>query len=256
MQPSRHNRRHAHYTGIVGILFFIFVLMNFPMAAVLHWSGLKQQGVNWRSVSGTLWQGRIESVSYGSHPIGNADVRIAFWPLLTGRLNSEIALRGAAVNAEGKVSLRLGNVLQVNDLAMVVDLARYEIRDIFESKMAGSLRLDIERLRLAGSACEEGEFSLWTDTLIYSARRYGGEGFPVSGDGFCEAGNLVLPLSGKGAYEEVMLEAVLQQDLDYTANVQVRSQTPGLADVLRLYGFEKRADRLTLIQRGNLLVNN
>ncbi len=243
------------YTLAGVFLFFLFTLSNLPLAAVLKWSKAKENGLSWQRVEGTLWYGQIQNASYQAYPVGTISLKTKFFPLLIGRASSQIVVSGVPLKASGHISGSLGGRVNISDTALIMDLGRYNIRDAFDLPMEGLLRLDISTLELVKKSCEAGEFRVWTDSLVSTAKRYKGTGFPLEGQGKCEEGVLTLPVTGEGGSEVVRLDIMLQNNLDYIAEVKVKSQTPGLIAALQLYGFDTKGDQLVMIQRGNLLTN-
>ncbi len=234
-------------------LFLLFTLANLPLSTVLKWSGAEERGLRWRDVAGTVWYGALTEATYKNYPVGTVRVKTFFLPLLIGRASAIISVTGPALAAKGQVSASFREQFSIKKTALVLDLGQYNIRDAFDAPMSGVLRLDINRLDLVGRACRHGDFELWTDSLVMTARQYGGVGFPLQGQGHCDDGDIVLPVNGTGASEQVDLQVILSGNLDYRAEARVRSNTPSLIAALRLNGFDSKGDQLVMIQRGNLL---
>ncbi|WP_306253949.1 type II secretion system protein N [Parvularcula sp. IMCC14364] len=242
--------------GLAGLfLFVLHVISSLPLILVLKWSGLDDRGLSWSSVEGTLWYGEINDAQYQNYPIGDIKQQTGFLPLLTGRVSTRFTIDGFSLAAGGQISVTATRQIRIEDTILMLDLGQYGIRDAFDAPMSGALRVDVDTLSFRGQSCEYGQFTLWTDSLRATARRYGGQGFPLEGNGFCEDGTLFLPVAGQGPSEQVNLDIQLESNLDYLAQVTVRSTTPDLVSALRLYGFDSQGDRLVMLQRGNLLID-
>lgn len=244
------------YLPLIGItLFVVFSLARLPLSLVLSLSGAQEQGLTWSGVEGTLWDGTLSGVAFDGYPVGRVEQRTSLLALFSGRISSELRLSGAALNGEGRITLSPGKAV-LRDTALLIDLGAYGIVDAFGASMRGMMRLETDRLALSAERCETGQVSLWTDTLTYSARAYGGNGFPLSGVAQCtDNGALTVSLDGAAQQgpEAAQLTATIQPSLDFLAEVTARGLAGEAADGLLLYGFEQRGDGLVLIQRGNLL---
>ncbi|MCI5048480.1 MAG: type II secretion system protein N [Aquisalinus sp.] len=242
--------------GLAGaFLFILHIVSALPLQLALEWSGVVDRGLSWSAIRGTVWYGEIDDAQYLNYPLGNIQQQTDFLPLLTGRVFTKFTVKGPSLAAVGSVSTSLTQTVNISDTILMLDLAQYSIRDAFDAPMSGSLRLDVDRLSFRDLSCQDGQFALWTDTLRATARRYGGQGFPLEGKGFCEDGTIYLPVSGQGPTEQVSLDIQLAPNLDYLAEVSVRSATPDIVSALSLYGFDRQGDRLVMVQRGNLLID-
>lgn len=248
--------RRTVYLPLAGIaVFVVLAVAQLPLSLALDISGVKGQGVDWSAARGTVWRGTIAGVSLDGYPIGTVTQRTRFLPLLTGRVVSDVEIAGRPVNGAGRVSLA-GQRVTLDDAAFLIDLAAYDVVDAFAAPLRGAMRLETDNLQLRGEQCQAGVVSLWTDSLTYSARAWGGDGFPLAGTATCsDDGVLRLALSGAGNGQTVAITGTLDPTLDYLAEVRASGLDDDVATGLMLYGFEQSGDDLTLIQRGNLLVN-
>lgn len=101
-------RRPAGRTWAPALLLLIALAALLPMRLAVDWAGLDRLGLTARSVSGTIWRGRIEAVRLGSIELGDADAWISPWPLLTGQMGIGFA---GADGIEGHVSVGAGRYL-------------------------------------------------------------------------------------------------------------------------------------------------
>lgn len=247
--------KRSAYLPLTGILaFLVLLLINLPLSLVLTLADARARGFGWDAAEGTVWNGTIGGASLSGYYIGRIDQRTSFLALLTGRVSSDIRVSGGAANGQGHVILSAGR-LRLRDTAVLIDLAGYNIVDAFGAPMRGMLRVETQALGLSADACLEGTASLWTDTMIYTARQYDGDGFPVSGTIRCaEDGRAEIALGGEENGRSVSVEGSIDPStLNYLAEAEVRGLDPELNDALLLYGFERRGDTLLLVQRGNLL---
>jgi len=248
--------RRTVYLPLAGLALFIFLaIARLPLSLALDLSGVRAHGADWSAASGTVWNGTIAGVSLDGYPIGTVTQRTRFLPLLTGRVTSDVEIAGRPVNGEGRIGLA-GQRVTLSDAAFLIDLAAYDVVDAFGAPLRGAVRLETDNLQLRGERCQSGVVSLWTDSMTYSARAWGGDGFPLAGTATCgDDGILHLALSGQGNGQTVSVTGTLDPSLDYLAEVRAGGLQEDVATGLMLYGFEQSGDDLILIQRGNLLVN-
>lgn len=230
---------------VVAALLYGFVQL--PLALVLK---VTNAPISAERVTGTIWNGQLGNAWVTGYPAGDIWVSGHFMPLLTGRVAADITMRGAIANGVATVSLGL-NSLHLQDTKLTVDLATLDLQDAFGAPMAGLVSLETPGITINRTACVEGTLSITTDTLEKTARRYGGEGFTLAGQGQCQDDAFLLPLQGEGA--DGRAEANIRVALaGYTTEFIVTPQDPSLEEVLRLYGFQQRGDSFSLIQRGEI----
>jgi general secretion pathway protein N len=72
-------------TALFGALMLIALIVFLPMRLVLGWIGLGDQGFTARTVSGSVWDGRLNEARFGDLALGSLDARLSPFALLVGR---------------------------------------------------------------------------------------------------------------------------------------------------------------------------
>lgn len=239
--------------ALVGLVSVLVVGVNFPLATALNWAGLDRTGLNWQRASGTIWSGTVEGLAVQDLVFDRVQTTLSPWPLVMGRADMTFAATGTGLQGSGQAVLSGGGRAILRDTDLEVDLAAFSLRDALGEPIRGQLTARIELVHVTREACEEGRYEVATDALVYAARGYGAAGFPLSGRGECAEGRFNLTMTGEQGAERVRLDVSATPQLDYSAQVEVRTADRTLAQGLLLYGFEQNGDRLTFIQRGDLL---
>lgn len=232
---------------LFGVTALLSAGIQFPLSLAIKLSGVPIQADR---MTGTVWSGRLEGASLEGYPIGNVEMGAAFLPLLTGQLSARVDVDGPIARGKALISARPGRV-RLNDAEALIWIAPLQLKDAFGAPMAGVVDITANDLVIADGACQAGQVSLSTDAYERSAVRYGGEGFPLSGDGVCEEGVFLLPLSGAGA--EGSVEASIRvSKAGYQTELLVEPTDPQFGSLLAAYGFQQRGTQYSLIQRGEV----
>lgn len=230
----------------VGVLVLTLVV-RFPLSLALAWSGAP---ITAERVTGTIWNGQLTGVRAQGYDIGRVDIAARPLALLTGRFGADLAVSGPLVT--GTASLAAGTSrVAVDEADLRVDISPLGLRDAFEAPMAGQVELAARDLVLTPEGCRQGIARVETDTLVRSAKRYGGEGFVLAGDGKCEDGIFLLPLSGEGPEGAAEVTIRLSRS-GYQTELMIEPTDPDLAAALSAYGFQQQGTRYSLIQRGEV----
>ena len=218
----------------------------FPLSLALRLAGAPVTG----TPSGTVWNGRIEDAAVQGQPLGLVTLRPRLFPLLGGTLDADVTMDGPLGTGEARVKAKGQRVILL-DAAADLDLAATSARDAFGQPLRGRAQVETPSLTLAGGACEAGTLDVTTDLLTQAAAQLGAPalGAPLAGQGACEDGMLVLPLTGRGAAGEA--EALLRLGpARYTTALTLTPDDPRAGQVLEAYGFKRSAGGFTLVTRG------
>ncbi|WOI54377.1 type II secretion system protein N [Parvularcula sp. LCG005] len=243
-------RSLSAYIVLFLVTSIVTVIARMPLSVVLYVAGAP---VLADSVSGTVWNGRIENGYVLGYPLGNVDVSGKFLPLLRGRAAADVEVDGPLVSGTADVSVGRKRLV-LHDTALDINLAGIAIMDAFGAPMSGTVRAKTDRLVVdtGQGQCLEGTVDVWTNTLERSAPRYGGRGFPMTGIGQCEAGAFVLPLAGEGIDGKAMAN-VRFGNRDYQTELIVEPRQRNLGQLLVGFGFQQRGNQYSLIQRGKVV---
>lgn len=108
-------RAYTHWVawGVTGLALLLLALLIQAPAALLPWltDRLAPDGLRWRGVSGTLWQGQAEAVYWQTQtsvqPLGRLSWRWRAADLASARLAWKLALSGAGSDLDAELSRSL-----------------------------------------------------------------------------------------------------------------------------------------------------
>lgn len=212
--------------ALFGAMLFACLLALVPLRFALGLVGLGEQGLTARRVDGQLWSGRLVEARFGAVPLGDADARLAFWPLLLGRARVELAGSGPRP-LQGAVTVgRHG--FGVDDMT-----ASLATGPLFAPLPVTALDLDDVTVHFRDGECEQADGRIRA-TLAGEA---GGVPLPpvLSGPARCEAGALLLPLTSAAGTESATLRVF--GDGRYRAEFALRGADPATAAKLEGAGF-------------------
>lgn len=226
-------------TALFGTLVIAWLLAVLPLRAVLGWVGLGDAGLTARRVDGSLWSGRLVEARFGELALGDADARLAFWPLFLG--NARVELDGAGERPlHGAVTISRHG-LGIDDMT-----ASLLTGQLFAPLPVTALDLDDTSVRFRDGVCEAADGRVRA-TLAGEAA-----GVPLpatlSGPARCEAGALVLPLTSQAGTEAATLR--VQGDGRYRAEFALRSPDPATVQRLEAAGFIGGAHGYQLVVEG------
>lgn len=100
--------------------YLLFMLINLPASLLSR--QLARHGINSSSTSGSVWHGQVTGLQVGVLNMGNAEWRIRFLPLLTGKLAADIKLTQSNGFAESRVSVGLTGRITLSNLSASLPL--------------------------------------------------------------------------------------------------------------------------------------
>ena len=241
--------RRFLYSGLFAAIFAGALAVKMPLALAVDLAGIPLAA---EKIEGTIWNGRIEGAAYDAYPLGRVDVSARALPLLLGRLSAHIDVDGPFLRGGSDIALR-GELITFAKAELKADMAPLALDDAFGQPMDGFVRVATDALVLAPDGCRRGRLHLETDTLERSAKRYGGKGFSLAGEGQCEpeGGRFVLPLTGSGEEGEISVEIAVSPR-GYETRTVIAPTDQKLASALAAYGFQRQGDQYSLVQRGEV----
>jgi hypothetical protein len=208
-------------------------------------------GLGYDRIEGSIWNGDIYGLKVEGKPVGEAAVGLKFLPLLTGRISTHVDILGPGIDAEGDVSLR-GDRLVAEDATATIQLAPWDLGDIFGQRLRGGAEVELERLVISPEGCEEASFRVATDALRWSMGVYGTEALELEGEGRCEGRDLFVPLRGGG--EEGTIEATLRVEPQgrYVTLVTLVPSSDQFDQFLESAGFQRQGEAFLIAREGQV----
>ncbi|WP_294247422.1 type II secretion system protein N [uncultured Sphingomonas sp.] len=209
-------------------MLFVALIVFLPMRLALGATGLADQGLSARRVGGTIWGGSMIEARFGDVALGDLRVSLSPLALLLGR--ARLAFEGAG--ADGRP---IAGAATIGRHAMGIDgvTASLPAATLFAPLPVTTLALEDVTVRFRDGVCEEAGGRVRA-TMMGEA---GGLPLPpmMMGTARCEAGALLLPMTGQGGTEGVNLR--IRPDGRYTADLVLTPGDPAAAAKLEQLGF-------------------
>ncbi|MBB3878982.1 general secretion pathway protein N [Sphingomonas pseudosanguinis] len=206
----------------------VALIVFLPMRLALGATGLADQGLSARRVGGTIWGGSMLEARFGEVALGDLRVSLSPLALLVGR--ARLAFEGAG--ADGRPIM---GAATISRHAMGIDgvTASLPAAALFAPLPVTMLSLEDVTVRFRDGVCEEAGGRVRA-TVTGEA---GGLPLPptMMGNARCEAGALLLPMTGQGGTEAVNLR--IRPDGRYTADLVLTPGDPAAAAKLEQLGF-------------------
>lgn len=212
-------------TSSLFIIFLICLILFMPLRFIINYNDLNIFTA--RTVSGTIWSGKITELYYKKLLIGDVDTSLSLWPIIRGDLQLHImrplSITEPAIHASfGKDSIRnLSAELDISSLASPLP-AQLLIFDGFSSEFnkgacssaAGTVRVKLK--------------SILDQPIDY-----------LSGVANCNDGQLIFPLKSKTGSETLTI--YIKSNGEYNGQLMLIGSYEEADDALLQQGFS-RAD--------------
>ena len=211
--------------ALFGALMLAALFLFLPMRLVLGWAGLGDQGFSARTVSGSIWAGRLNEARFGDLALGSLDASVSPFALLIGR--ARISLDGDPGLLHGAITLsRHGQ--GVEDMTATLPTGR-----AFAPLPVTELALENVTVHFVDDTCDTAEGRVRARLVGEAA----GVALPseLSGVARCDGGALLLPLASQAGTESIELRITGQGR--YTAALRIAPADPAAAQRLAATGF-------------------
>ena len=219
-------------TYVLILLAVIAVALFFlPLRLAVGWVGLEGSRFSAKTISGSVWNGRIEGAQLGPFPLGDLDAGVRVLPLLTGRVMMDLE-RPPAAGDPGLVATvgKSGNSLLVRDVTTMLSVGRQ-----LAPLPASAIDLQAVNISFAGGRCQSasGQVRVSLDANIPGLNLKQG----LLGNAVCQDGVLVLPLQSGSGMEQLTLK--LEGNGFYTARLFLSGSDRAWTLLLPTLGFRK-----------------
>lgn len=232
--------------AIIGV--FAVALFFMPLRIAFSMAGLEGSRFSAQSVSGTIWNGRIEQARLGRFALGDLDAGVQFFPLLTGNMKLDLD-RPATTGDSGLTATisKQGQALQVENATTNVSIGR-ELAPL----PASNIELTDVSAAFANGRCQSagGKVRVSLDANIPGLDLQQG----LLGNAKCVDGVLVLPLVSGSGMEELTLK--LEGNGFYTARLFLSGNSGDWTLILPTLGFVQVSGGYAIKIAGQLGQNN
>ncbi|PWE17108.1 hypothetical protein DDZ18_10440 [Marinicauda salina] len=223
--------------ALAGLGVFVAALVAFLPARALYAAALRPAGVEADHVTGPVWNARAYRVRFAGQPFAEADLALAFLPLLTGAARLEAELRDESALGRGTLVARPG-ALTLTDASLAAEIRRLPGLAELPAPQTERVYAEIERLTFRDGRCEGASGTISTQLLARLGGRYDVALPEITGAFGC-AGEAVA-VTFEGASAALDLTGSVRLDADgYRWTAEAGTEEPGVIAVLIALGFEE-----------------
>ena len=166
-----------------------------PLSFVMKRSGLSVDNVSWQQARGTIWNGQVTGLEVEGQPAGAVSLSFRPQDILQGRLSHDLIWSGPAGRGTAQVGLSAAGMnIRGGRAEVSIDTSLVSSR---LPKHEATLRITEADMSFEGTDCTVGEGNVSTQGLSGLTAGYGMHWPELSGTIRCEAGEVLVDLSGK-----------------------------------------------------------
>jgi Type II secretion system (T2SS), protein N len=220
-----------------------------PMSVAADMAASRFPDFKFKTASGSMWDGKLTQVAFGSQYIGDLAVKTDLMPLLGGKAAGALGLTREGFTGSANLGYGLmDGGLEVKDLKLEGNTALVPGMPAALARSDGRFTLAISNVTFVDSLCETASGEVWTDALT-KVNIQGWVGPELRGPVTCEGGHMQVQAGGKAATgEDVLAILSISQHLDMELTATVANATPAAAKALGDIGFVLEGDKLVLNQ--------
>ncbi len=244
-------RRGGIIAAALAGFFVLWLIVTMPLAVAWRWLAPDLPGLGFQRATGTIWHGRFEAAHWRGADLGDVDLRLSAWRLISGRLAVRLHLQGGAVRGYALAWREwLGADGELADARLDIDLSRLPTL----LTAVGALRLELGRAGFKAGDCvvEEARLEVRGFGIAAAAGQAPWRAAETLGQMGCETGKLVARLAARQGDGRLDLRADLSPDFGYRLRVGVGGVDPGMIPALEMAGFQQDGGHYELVQEGGV----
>ena len=217
---------------------------NVPLFFVLKQSGIADRGVAWVQARGTIWHGQVTGLSVQGDPAGAVEGEFSLMRVLKGQPGHLLHWSGPSGRGSALAGLSSGGI-RVSDGQAAITFDASRISGAFPARDV-SLRLSHVSMDLGRDGCRSAKGDVSTDALTHISEAYGATWPELTGFLSCEAGELLISVTGQAADgTQIAAKAYLQGG----GRLELWDVPDSQTDALLLAGFTNEAGKYVYLQK-------
>lgn len=210
----------------------------FPMSMAADWAVQRAPDLKFTQASGSVWDGKLTDVTYGSQKIGDLAVKTELFALFGGKATGTVGLTREGLTGEATLGYGISDgSLDVKDMLISGDTASVPGMPQAIARTDGKFTLALKDVKFVNSLCDTASGEVWTDALT-KVNYKGWVGPELRGPVSCQGGRLNVQASGKAATgEDVLASMNISQHLDMEMTATVENASQGAMEALTAIGF-------------------
>ena len=238
---------------VVIAAFVIALIANAPASLLGIFAPSQSNGLQYKSLEGTIWKGKATSLVYNGQYYGDVEYTVSPVGIILGTLKGKARIGGGAATGRGNFSYNaFSETLNLRDVTAEYDLTALEDYSIFGLPYNGVVQSRIDRFEWNKAGCKSARATIWTDILNEQAQIYIGEDMPLSGDVACVDQEILVSLTGANKQGTAFVQLSLNNEFRFSLSARVDSERVDVRDGLQLLGFERDGEQLKYDAVGEL----
>lgn len=224
--------------------FLALLLFFLPMRLAISMAGLEDRNFSAKQISGSVWDGHIESAKFGPVNMGDLDAGMQFWPLIAGDVILDVERsENATWNNLSATLGRAGEGFLIADANAKIPVGRQ-----LAPLPASHIELSGFSANFVQGRCRtaSGQVRMSLDANIPGLDLQRG----LLGNAECQDGVLVVPLTSGSGMEKLTLK--LEGNGRYTARLALSGGNAAWTLLLPSLGFSKTPDGYAIKMTGQL----
>jgi hypothetical protein len=219
----------------------------FPMSMAAEFAASHVPEFKYANASGSVWDGKLTSVSYGAQKIGDLSVKADLLKLFIGRAGGKLGLTREGFSGEAGIDYALGgNGIELSNLKLTGKAGMVPGMPQVVAAGGGDFSLELKGLKFSGNACESATGEVWTDALA-KVNLKGWVGPELRGPISCVDGKLYVEATGKAPTgEDVVARINISPQLDMLMVASVANAQGPAAEALSDIGFVPEGNALVM----------
>lgn len=218
-----------------------------PMSMAAGMAASRFPDFRFQTASGSVWDGKLTQVSFGTQFIGDLDVKTELAALAGGKAAGTLGLKREGFAGQTKLSFGLGDgLMEMKDLTLDGNTSLIPGMPSALARADGRFKLDVKDLTFVDSVCQGATGEVWTDALTKVSVQ-GWVGPELRGPVTCAGGKLQVEAAGTAETGEDIRAALhIGQHLDMELTAVVQNVSPAGREALTRVGFSADGSQLVL----------
>ncbi|MDQ2879426.1 MAG: type II secretion system protein N [Pseudomonadota bacterium] len=225
--------------ALFGAIFVVALVLLLPMRVALGWFGAGAQGLTAREVRGSIWGGTLREAAFGDIALGDLKAGVSPLALLVGRAR-------IAVDSLDGTSLHGALIVSRHSAGIADTTASIATGRVFDPLPVASIDLAGVQAVFEDDRCARAEGNV---RVLLNGGIAGIDVSELRGDARCDAGALLLPLTGAGGTASAMVR--IEGDGRFHADLSVQPLDADAGQKLVLSGLQPGPRGYTLSTEGH-----
>jgi hypothetical protein len=221
----------------------------FPMSMAAEFAAKQVPDFRYASASGSVWDGKLTSVSYGEQKIGDLSVKADLMKLFSGKAAGNLGLAREGLTGSAGIAWPIGGrQVELSSFRLGGKVAMVPGMPQAVAAGGGQFSLELKNLTFAGNGCQTASGEVWTDALARMNHK-GWVGPELRGPVTCAEGRVQVEARGRApSGEDVLARMSVSSKLEMEMTATVTNAQGGAVEALTEMGFKPEGNVLVIRQ--------